>query len=534
MGALAKRRFIVALVFMLVLTGQASASAQDDPVNEFTVIAVKNYTYLPVLNSFSDADEFNRCFGAAVPGGLGWSRIQYAKDAEADYWDFYDYANGLAADDGDILYFMGHGYWAEKWGKVTIYSPLALRVFKDRHYSPTDGNSYVNPERIGTYSSSRWDGDLEWAILGTCNTLRDNGSASRWGQTLYNGMHTICGYKDTSSGHPDDFDIIRDWENRVRGIGYPIQCVTEAWLGANLDNPVATSRNPNWAAVGHSADFYDHIWGFGTVGDDVRGRIDDVRYYDSVTYPNGGKIPVAVASKALSGRGARTTLRVALPASPERARVLTGRAATAGRVFVAPQALGTRAVPTNMSRGEATKLALDYVRRTWGLPPDARVVDVCAVRSRPLFDADSRPVTAGPPTVLRYTVRFGHSADGVPILGDEEISVDVQGSGVVRASKSWHQKFERSHTARSIGPDRALSIFAASIDGLLDVAGRPLDVEEVTLGYLPTVSTDATASATLRPVWHIGFRVSGSGPDVNRIYLDVDAISGAIMCSVLG
>ncbi len=314
---MARRHCGLAIYSMIILLLLSPSAGLAKDVGEFSVLAVKNYTVLPDLNSFSDANEFNACFGSLEPAGCGYKRIQYEKDSSVQYWDFYDYGDDLEADQGDILYFMGHGYASTYSLGALIYSPLALQVFKDSDYSNSNPRSYCNPSRIGTNSNSNWNEDLEWAIFAACSTLANNGSASRWSKVLYNGAHTILGYRETAYGHPDDYYIICGWEDRVRGIiGSTPQTITRAWRNTHLYNSYPLNDRDNWAAVGHSLNFGDKLIYYGGYTPDVRGSISDVRYYDSINYSDGGVAPATACSSKtqveIKGLSAKTFLKVAL------------------------------------------------------------------------------------------------------------------------------------------------------------------------------------------------------------------------------
>lgn len=231
-----------------------------------------------------------------------WRCGQYETDSSVQHWDFTEYGTDWEADDGDFLYYMGHAGSSSASNGVTIYSPLMLQGWN--YYSNTHSRSYVNPDRIGTYSNSKWNTDLEWAMFAACSTLRNTGSAARWGKTLYNGMHQLLGYKNTSHGHPDDTIIAHSFATRAMGTSIyrqvftsfryahtsPIYPVPE--YSSTTSSGFSHSDNPTiWAAVMHEANYNDLLHGNDTGATaDVNGSVSDVRYYDYQNYTKSGGI----------------------------------------------------------------------------------------------------------------------------------------------------------------------------------------------------------------------------------------------------
>lgn len=556
-------RLLIITFFTACLIGQGIALAVD--AGEFSVLAVRDYYVLPDLNSFSDADEFNACFGTLMPGGCGYTRIQYEKDSSVQYWDFYDYGTDLEADQGDILYFMGHAYSSTVSLGETIYSPLALQAFKDSRYGNSHSRSYCNPNRLGTYASSKWDDDLEWAIFAACSTLANNGSARRWGQVLYNGAHTIFGYRETSYGHPDDYYIIKGWEDRVRGIiGSSPQYLTQAWRNTHIYNSYPLIDRDNWAVVGHSANFQDKLINYGGYKPDVRGSISDVRYYDYANYSGGGVTLSSLTTTEIKGRSAKTTLQTALPSSSPEVSILKGRIANpdyqevAKKVFkkdIRPENKKGRAgeytvfsdatssffvdqtqaqvfesaltnTPISIDEYQAQQKALDFLNEIGGLPKDAEPVSIMAFQSTPLFDDNSSPLDNAEPEILSYNFEFGHSYNQIPIMGAERISVEIQDGGVVGYFRSWHEFQPAGKKAKPISAKDATDIFAKNIDKILPIAGEPIVIKDVKLVYWTEPSNVGDGSAVSRPVWRIGFQISGTESHSSLSYLNVDALTG--------
>lgn len=102
------KKFVTFLIVsVLIFTSGAVAEKEGDDENyflhadgtlasteacEYSVLAVGDYYALSDL-TFEDANAFDRRFS-----GIGWTRIQYEKDANVQYWDFYDYGTDLEAD----------------------------------------------------------------------------------------------------------------------------------------------------------------------------------------------------------------------------------------------------------------------------------------------------------------------------------------------------------------------------------------------------------------------------------------------------
>ncbi|GAB4264593.1 DUF6345 domain-containing protein [Thermincola ferriacetica] len=203
---------------------------------------------------------------------LGWTKIQYEVDPNPDgttdaynpvdktavgvsLGDFKDSTDGIIpqADQGDLLYFMGHAYS----DRMLLKDELT-----DVHYTDI-GTTYDS----STYSSnSAWDDDLEWIILGACSIANRNYDGIQWAKTLMGSprrAHGIYGYQASSPSYPNDYYVATKFFANAAGTSP--QTIWSSWINANN-----YYNATNWGVIEHSGN-RDYLWGKGTVTSDTTG-----------------------------------------------------------------------------------------------------------------------------------------------------------------------------------------------------------------------------------------------------------------------
>lgn len=568
------KKFVTFLIVsVLIFTSGAVAEKEGDDENyflhadgtlasteacEYSVLAVGDYYALSDL-TFEDANAFDRRFS-----GIGWTRIQYEKDANVQYWDFYDYGTDLEADQGDFLYFMGHGWSSTVSLGETIYSPLGLQGFK--YYDNSHSRSYVNPSRIGYNANSKWDDDLEWFVIGACSTLANNGSATRWGQTLYNGMHGLFGYKATAHGMPDDEKIANHFMNFATGapggLGFPTT-VYYSWEFAHWESDLYYDDNPYiWAIVMHSNNKNDYLHGYsGSYGSgatpDVRGSISDVKYYD---LDNSSGISLFSASSTSLDEPYIDGILKMTVKLPEKKKIksIQPKDITLDINNIAQKIFGKQMLFTQNQENEyicrendkvlkknnlggiqyyklgeiekvftktedaARKIAEDFLKNNIKLPADAELAKVHVMRSIPLFDEKNQPLDNPTPEILGYVFEYRHKIGEDLLAGNEKILVSVREDGVEYCLFNWHE-FSATDTGKmSISSEEAYEEFKRIMNKIYEGIEKPIEVIGVDFVYVCRHDAD---SFDYIPVW----RFSYYEPDVDSKiirYFDVNAETG--------
>lgn len=190
----------------------------------------------------------------------------------------YDLYNN--SDYSDVVYISGHGY--ENHTRLPLYkadNSISTWLYVSEKWAGS--YPYIGCEwkpGSSTKTTSKWNGDLEWAILGPCNQLNlstsEDSSAREWARVLCGDpvrMHAIVGYTGLAPGDGVDTEIINEFFNYAnKNNGYTI---LNAWIRAN------NNHYANWAAIYHAANKSDHFHGQGSVTGDTDPNSDpDIKY----------------------------------------------------------------------------------------------------------------------------------------------------------------------------------------------------------------------------------------------------------------
>ena len=214
----------------------------DDNTFSFSVLGVGDYVYSPDLNNW-DADL------TYIIAELLGDVDQNEHDAAVEPDDFYDEDTGAdppGADVSDLLYFTGHG------------SPGEVMLCDGTKEYSLDYNDIEN-------NSDGWDLDLEWALFASCDTLEDD----NWKVVLQHGAHILCGYDGITLDYVDTWIIYRFFKLAAL-FRLPI---VDSWKYANL-----LAGEGDWKCIFHEGNRNDHLWGFGSVGQDYLGTDDIIIY----------------------------------------------------------------------------------------------------------------------------------------------------------------------------------------------------------------------------------------------------------------
>lgn len=214
----------------------------DDGTFSFSVLGTGDYITSSDLNNW-DADL------TYIIAELLGDVDQNERDAAVEPNDFYDEDAGAdppGADVSDLLYFTGHG----STGKVWLCDGT-------KEYSLDYNDIEAN--------SDGWDLDLEWALFATCSTLEDD----NWKVVLQHGAHTLCGYDDVTLDIVDTY-VAYLFFYLTAGYRLPI---VDSWKYANL-----LVGEGDWKCIFHEGNRNDHLWGFGSVGQDYLGTGDIIIY----------------------------------------------------------------------------------------------------------------------------------------------------------------------------------------------------------------------------------------------------------------
>lgn len=225
----------------------------------------------------SDSDAMNMDL---MLRGAGWARellktSQSSSAAMKPYHGHFTHGRNddmvEAADDADLLYYSGHGGWQ---AELMIFQGglLGPQYHPDENVSPDVACNNDAPWEVGIgwqspgVNESRWDTELEWVILASCEQLNTTqldayagqSAAKTWARTLLgspNRAHSIMGYDDSAPTIGDD-DVATDFCNNSLYLGYS---VLDSWRRANEANV-----DRNWAYVSHYANRGDYMPGVGS------------------------------------------------------------------------------------------------------------------------------------------------------------------------------------------------------------------------------------------------------------------------------
>ena len=106
---------------------------------------------------------------------------------------------------------------------------------------------------------------MEWALFASCDTLEDD----NWKVVLQHGAHILCGYDGSISDLGALFTIYRFFKLAAL---YRLPIV-DSWKYANI-----LTLEGDWVCMYHEGNRNDHLWGFGSVGQDYLGTDDIIIY----------------------------------------------------------------------------------------------------------------------------------------------------------------------------------------------------------------------------------------------------------------
>ena len=565
-------KIIVLLIFSILISStfvnvyaiDDIEEAKSEADTQYSVLAIADYYNLNDLE-FQDANVIDDRFD-----DFGWDQGQYETNSSVQHWDFTEYGTDWESDDGDFLYYMGHAGSSGTSNGVTIYSPLMLQAWN--YYANSHGRSYCNPDRVGTYSNSNWDTDLEWAMFAACKTLKNNGSATRWGSCLYNGMHQLLGYNDTSHGHPDDTIIAHSFTNRAMGTSIYCQVFTSFRYAhinpifnvpgyGDTDDFAHDDNDTIWAGVMHEGNYNDHLHGISTGATaDITNSVSDVRYYDyenwtkyagdllfdkssskqsviSTMKTEGGttlniycSVPKSIFAQTVNKVKSKNLSATDIAKKYENVIKLSDNEYLIGKtayLTVNNNIISYTTEPeleeTSIDLVKSYDVAMEILQNVYGMQSEYQLDEVFKFRSLSLFDENSQPLDIEDQTekVYGYSFNFRTFVNGSKILGNDVIKVEVlNGAPTSIFSNMNEYKLNEEKTFETIDASKALSVFGEYVDFYLPEE-KQIDICEIELAYRNCDETNE-----LEPVWFIEYSFYENGRDVSVLHYSVNAITG--------
>lgn len=204
--------------------------------------------------------------------GYGWSRELFKTSFDPSKNPYHGHlTHGVnddmveAADDADLLYYSGHGGWQ---AELTLHqwSPYGPQHANSEDVSPDTACTNDAPWEVGIgwisegVNESRWDSNIEWAVLAACvqlstfpqNAFSGQSPAKTWARTLLGSphrAHSIMGY--THYAPTNDDNVARYFAR----YSHQTRSVLDSWRTAN--NVYAPDYN--WAYVSHYANRADYF-----------------------------------------------------------------------------------------------------------------------------------------------------------------------------------------------------------------------------------------------------------------------------------
>lgn len=261
---------LLAAVIALCVCGDAAWAATDDDGRiEYASLYAGN------LHD-QDVYEVARCLDA-----LGWTRYITGSSLrnQVRWWsitgDNPTDPAALYSDGADLLYYSTHGASnedvRETRQRTLIYMNGSIR---DRLYAD-GGDAGANPcitpsgwRTPGLQTFSRWNQDLEWVVLASCNQLEYWGASEDGAHEYARAMlgyprrvHSIWGYHEWAPEAPlygdglyRDTKIARDFLiSQSFASGY--EPIDWAWESANEAFGI-----PHWSGLRHAANQGETIW----------------------------------------------------------------------------------------------------------------------------------------------------------------------------------------------------------------------------------------------------------------------------------
>jgi hypothetical protein len=235
----------IVIILILTLTNTAFAGAGDDSDASYPEVGVEWVSDYPGDNDLPLADDSAEDFYEHL-GDTGWTQRFNRGDDNA--WERifkkYGLENGwdkYYADAVDIVFFHGHACAG------------AINFSDDSH-----------DDEWLEYDEAEWgDWDVEWVLLGGCNTLADDDgglkSSGKFAQAL-NGAHSICGAA-TSLTHAN-YGVqvaIRLTDDDGEGADFAYEVGAAWFLGVYYTQGIGRTIR----VIGENSDcfFNDFIWG---------------------------------------------------------------------------------------------------------------------------------------------------------------------------------------------------------------------------------------------------------------------------------
>ncbi len=190
----------------------------------------------------------NRFSGAGVPVRFNWG--------EGNAWerDFIDPSrrgdglDGFYVDNADFVFYTGHAN-----GNGFSFCSAQSDTF------------------LGYGDGVRWGNnpDLEWLIIAACGPLQLESGGQRWWQRwgpTFDGLHLFMGYQTITYDNTDEGRLVAQYSLA----GWTVR---NAWIQTAID---VQGPSEVWAVMGVIGpggwvNYNDHLWGYGSVGPDIRG-----------------------------------------------------------------------------------------------------------------------------------------------------------------------------------------------------------------------------------------------------------------------
>jgi len=466
---MAKRFLRLGILVLTLLVGFASVSFAGD-------FATVYHGGSSAANDDTDADTFKSEMQAA-----GWTSVYWASN-ETGSVNETDLL--VSANNADIVYYSTHGYsngyqWhmrvlngsGAQIGRIYPSASDAIPEGWTGYYNYIGDNWLSQNPTTGYYTDTKWNGDLEWVILASCNQIEDRSGddgALKYARTMLGSnhrVHQILGYHDAAPGNSLDYLIADKFVDYADSGSYYIK---RAW---ELSNEFYNNRA--WAVLYHSANVYDKLndptadtsrylapsiymdcYGPARlILSEVNPWTRILAWLQTVRESIFGKREALAASTLRPARYEVSTLAV----SPELVNSLVGDVRSerskpdGGKVYLNgaktletwPNGTllysndgGVSYEPTCLDRATARLIADQFVSQHGGIPADVGAVSEFVTYRR---KSDVVANEMGKPEPLSFVCEYERVLDGIPFdgHGGNRIVVEVNDSGVVTFLKSW-------------------------------------------------------------------------------------------------
>ncbi|MEW6772109.1 MAG: DUF6345 domain-containing protein [Bacillota bacterium] len=470
----------------------------------------------------------------------------------------YDLYNN--SDYSDLVYISGHGY-DDPNARLPLYKADGSFITwlyvddNDAGSYPYIGAKWVTEPLTTT---SRWNGDLEWAVIAACNQLNLNAetdpSAKEWARVMLGSpcrMHSIMGYTGLAPGDGVDTTITNEFFDYANANnGYTI---LNAWKTAN------NNHYANWAAIYHYANKNDHFHGQGTVYDDTDPSSDpDIRYLKV-----GGTEQTLYALTSLAQTGHRVLhskhaiidVKARIPEAPselpplllqepavnpyEIARHFLGEdrfnrskvtCQEDGRVWYQVDGSNLEIFPTggisyHDGELEFTNVAFDQSavveKAKQFLVGKGQDVGELVVKSvRPLIETKLDLTGSGNDTsrVIAYQVEFQRVINGLALANGDVVRIILDNGGIKDYWNGLRSVRGTGQPEKLIPVEKAFEELEANLDRAFQMSDKA-EISEISLVYY--VSNMAKLQSVVHPAW--AFKLQ------EGTYAYVDAFTGKIL-----